>query len=230
MSYFEGDEYGVGLLPDPYYWFESGLVWAGMIDYWAYTGDDQYNDLVQAALIAQAASDHDYMPPNQTKSEGNDDQGLWALAAMNAAEKGFPSPDGSTSWLDLAKNVFDEQVRRWDTETCEGGLRWQIFSFNEGYDYKNSQSNGVLFQLAARLAAFTGNSTYVDWAEKAYDWTKSVGLISKHFEVYDGAHTATNCSDKSRIQWSYLSACFVYGSAVMYNHVGSDLTCSRSNQ
>lgn len=201
-----------------------------MIDYWAYTGDGQYNDRVQAALVAQAASDNDYMPPNQTKSEGNDDQGLWALAAMNAAEKGFPSSDGSTSWLDLAKNVFDEQVERWDTTTCKGGLRWQIFSFNQGYDYKNSQSNGVFFQLAARLAAFTGNSTYVDWAEKAYDWTKSVGLISKHFEVFDGAHTTTNCSGKSRIQWSYLSACFVYGSAVMYNHVGSDMTCSRSNQ
>ena len=218
LSYYKGDAPGVGLLPYPYYWWESGAVWAGIIDYWAYTGDDQYNDLVQSALTGQTSADNDYMPANQTKSEANDDQGFWALAAMNAAEKGLPSLSGSTSWLDLAKNVFDEQAQRWDTKTCKGGLRWQIFAFNKGYDYKNSASNGVFFQLAARLAAFTGNSTYTDWAEKAYDWTKSVDLISKS-HVYDGTFTTDNCSSLSEIEWSYVSACFIYGSAVMYNHV-----------
>ena len=226
LSYYEGGEDGLGVFPDPYYWWESSAVWAGMIDYWAYTGDDQYNDLVQSALTGQTGLNNDFMSLNQTKDEGNDDQGFWALAAMNAAEKGFPSSSGSISWLDLAKNVFDEQVRRWDTKTCKGGLRWQLYTFNQGYDYKNSASNGIFFQLAARLAAFTGNSTYVDWAEKAYDWTKSVGFISNDFHVYDGAHSTWDCSDINRIEWSYISACFIYGSAVMYNHVRSGLTCS----
>ena len=199
-----------------------------MVDYWAYTGDDQYNDLVKSALTGQRGSGNDYMPVNQTKTLGNEDQGFWALAAMNAAEKGFPSSSGSIGWLDVAKNVFDEQVLRWDAKTCDGGLRWQIFPFNQGYDYKNSASNGMLFQLAARLAAFTGNSTYVDWAEKAYDWTKSVGFISNESRVYDGAHSTDNCSDVDKIEWSYISACFIYGSAVMYNHVGSGLSRSSS--
>ena len=190
-----------------------------MVDYWAYTGDSQYNDLVQSALTGQTGRDNDYMPTNQTKDIGNFEQGLWALAAMNAAEGGFPSSSSSTSWLDLAKNVFDEQVRRWDTETCKGGLRWQIFTFNQGYEYKNSESNGPFFQLAARLAAFTGNSTYTDWAGKAYDWTKSVGLISDDFRVYDGTFTTENCSSINKLEWSFVSACFMYGSAVMYNHV-----------
>ena len=224
MSYYKGDEHNVGLFPDQYWW-ESGAVWAGMIDYWAYTGDDQYNDLVQSALAGQTAPSNDYMPANQITSEGNYDQGVWALAAMSAVEKGFPSSSGSTSWLDLAKNVFNEQVQRWDTITCNGGLRQQIFAFNEGYDYKDSHSNGVFFQLAARLAAFTGNSTYTDWAEKAYNWTKSVGYISNNFGVHNGAFTEDNCSSIFRAEWCYASACFTYGSAVMYNHVCSDLTC-----
>ncbi|ODQ76852.1 hypothetical protein LIPSTDRAFT_102095 [Lipomyces starkeyi NRRL Y-11557] len=34
---------------------------------------------------------------------------------------------------------------RWDTSTCNGGLRWQIFESNSGYDYKNTISNAGLF-------------------------------------------------------------------------------------
>lgn len=213
----------MGLFGYECYWDEVGAVWSGMIDYWAYTGDDQYNDLIQQALAGQRGPSNNYMVLNQTKTEGNDDQGMWALAAMNAAEKGLPNASDSPNWLDLAKNVFDSQVRRWDTETCNGGLRWQIFKFNAGYDYKNSISNGVFFQLAARLASFTGNQTYSDWAEKSYDWTKSIDLITDDFNVYDGVRVGNDCKSPNRVQWSHFLACFTYGSAVMYNHVCADL-------
>ena len=225
MSYYSGDKPGEvpGLFPDDYYWGESGAVWGSLIDYWAYTGDDQYNDLIQQALAFQVGPYNDYMPPNQTRTEGNDDQGLWALAAMNAAEKNFPRKDGSPSWLDIAKAAFDVQVARWDTKTCGGGLRWQIFSFNKGYDYKNSASNSLFFQLAARLAAFTKNQTYVDWGADSYQWSKDVGLISDDFQVFDGTFTTQNCSTISKIQWSYLAASYAYGSAVLYNTVSLEL-------
>jgi len=58
-----------GLFPAPYYWWESGAVWGGMIDYWYLTGDDQYNSIVRGALLSQVGPNDDYMPPNQTKSE-----------------------------------------------------------------------------------------------------------------------------------------------------------------
>ena len=57
------------------YWYEDGVIWGSLIDYWSYTGDDQYNDQVTQALEAQVGPGQDYMPPNQTKTEGNDDQG-----------------------------------------------------------------------------------------------------------------------------------------------------------
>ena len=221
MSYYTGYELGQpkGLFSDDSSFVTAGSVWASLIDYWAYTGDDQYNDIIQEALLFQRGPGDDYMTPNQTNTEANDDQSAWALAAMTAAEKHFPSKDGSPTWLDLAKKVFDTQVARWDTETCSGGLRWQIFTFNKGYDYKSTQSHGSLFQLAARLAAFTGNQTYSDWAEKTYQWTKFIGFISDDFRVYDGAHTEEDCSIVNRVPWSYNAASFVYGSAIMYNHV-----------
>lgn len=74
------------------------------------------------------------------------------MSAMAAAEYNFPNPPaGSPSWLSLAQAVFNREVARWDNATCGGGVRWQIFITSAGYDYKNSVTNGALFNIAARL-------------------------------------------------------------------------------
>ncbi|KAK3074386.1 hydrolase 76 protein [Teratosphaeriaceae sp. CCFEE 6253] len=214
-----------GLFPEPYYWWESGLAWDSLIRYWALTGDDTYNDLIREGLLFQLGSDSNFLPPNQTKSEGNDDQSYWALAAMTCSG-----------------NVFASQAARWDDETCGGGLRWhahihlehrhgpshfdrlpgrQIFTFNNGYNYKNSQSTGNFVQLAARLAAFTGNTTYSDWAEKGTQWALDTGLISGANEtsgaVYDGMDTDTNCSQINHLQWTAGVGSFLSGAAYAAN-------------
>jgi len=117
------------------------------------------------------------MPANQTHSEGNDDQCFWGLAAMAAAEMNFPNPPSDQpQWLALAQAVFNEQWARWDSQNCGGGLRWQIFPFNSGYDYKNSISNGCMLHLGARLARYTGNQSYVDYADQIYTWMSTVGI------------------------------------------------------
>ena len=144
---------------------------------------------------------------------------MWALAAINAAEKGFPTVSGSSTWIDLAKNVFDLQTARWDNLTCDGGLRWQIFTFNVGYGYKDTGSQASFFLLAARLAQYTKNETYARWAQEAWDWTSKTGLISDDFKVYDGTRVDSQCSEINRVQWSYNAAALTYGSAVMYNMV-----------
>lgn len=71
MSFYHGNESGmaVGLLPPPYYWWLAGAMFGQMIEYWFYTGDDTYNDVVTQAMLAQVGPHNDYMPPNQTKTE-----------------------------------------------------------------------------------------------------------------------------------------------------------------
>lgn len=59
----------VGLLPDPYYWWEAGAMFGHMIDYWHYTGDTTYNDVVMAGILAQTGPDNNFMPLNETKTE-----------------------------------------------------------------------------------------------------------------------------------------------------------------
>lgn len=148
MSYYKGNQSGQtpGILPGPppagdYYWWEAGALWGAMVEYWHYTGDATYNDVVSEALLFQVGPNADYMPPNVTASLGNDDQGFWGMSAMTAAELNFPNPPADKpQWVALAQAVFNTQAdpSRHDS-TCNGGLRWQIPLSNNGYDYKNSK-------------------------------------------------------------------------------------------
>ncbi|KAF2170284.1 glycoside hydrolase family 76 protein [Zasmidium cellare ATCC 36951] len=207
-----------GLLPDPYYWWEAGYMFDSLINYWSLSGNDSIVQTIQEGMLFQTGPDNDYLPPNQTRNLGNDDQALWALASMTAAEKGFPLPSGSNvTWIQLAENVFNEHVARWDDDTCNGGLRWQLFTFNNGYNYKNSISQGTFAYLGARLARYTGNSTYSDWAQKAVDWTRNVKLLTSDGAIYDGTDATLNCSELNHIQWTINAGLFMNTASYLVN-------------
>ncbi|KAI1915053.1 hypothetical protein LOZ58_006666 [Ophidiomyces ophidiicola] len=213
-----------GLLPKPpYYWWLSGAMFGSLIDYWHFTGDSQYNNMTMEAMLFQVGEDNNYMPRNQTLGLGNDDQCFWALTAMTAAECKFPNPPSDKpQWLALVQAVLNSQIPRWDDKTCGGGLRWQAYSFNKGYDYKNSITNGCFTNIAARLALYTKNNTYAELAEKHWNWLDSTGLISNSYQVFDGTWV-TNCSRFDHIQWSYNSGVVLAAAAAMYNFTGSDV-------
>lgn len=150
---------------------------------------------------------------------------------MTAAELGFQNPpDGDPGWLALAQGVFNSQAARWDAGDCGGGLRWQIFTFNTGYNYKNTAANGGLFNLAARLGAYTGNQTYFDWADKLWDWMyDTVHLIdNQNYNVYDGTSIENNCTTLDHTMWTYTGGMMINSAAVMYNATGSDVWANRT--
>lgn len=69
------------------------------------------------------------------------------------------------------------------------------------------------------MARYTGNTTYADWAEKTWDWITSVGFMDSNYNIYDGAHVETNCTDLNKAQFSYNNAVYLLGAAYMYNYV-----------
>ena len=236
MSYYQTNASGtppenVGTLPQPLYWWQAGAMWGGLVDYWAYTNDSSYNPTITQALQAQVGPDNNYMPPAYFASLGNDDQAFWALAALSAAESGFPPPGpDQPQWLALAEAVFNTQWPRWGTDTCGGGLKWQVFESNAGYYYKNTVSNGAFFQIAARLARYTGNQTYVDWAERAWDWMETIGLFDADYDVFDGTDETINCTELDHTRWSYNPALLIHGTANLYNFTnGSQIWQDRTS-
>lgn len=204
---------------DIYFW-ESGTLWNALLGYSYLTGDSQYDATISEALQFQLGDYDAFMPPNQTKTLGNDDQSCWALSAMTAAEIGLPKPKDA-EWVDYARNVWQIQSERLGSgeDKCAGGLRWQIYTFNAGYNYMNAWSNGNFFLLSSRLAKFTGNATYSQYADKIFKWSQTVGLVDKDFSVYDGTDSVANCSEVSKLRWTATHGLYTEGAALMYNIV-----------
>lgn len=224
------------------YW-ESGAAWMTLLQYAHLTGDTQHNAAVSTALMLQAKASEawNFVPKDaQWKAQlSNFDQSTWGLAALTAAEIGLPDPqtDG-VSWAGLAVNVFREQVARWETDSCPNGLRGRISKPSANaddsaafqYHAKTGFANGGFFLLAARLARFTGNATYAQWAEKAFDWAQSSGVVTSGFGVVDIAVAYADwdkepgCKFESKEPgyWSVQErdrSLFTEGAAVMYNIV-----------
>ncbi|KAK3113004.1 hypothetical protein LTR53_010122 [Teratosphaeriaceae sp. CCFEE 6253] len=203
-----------------------------LVDYYYYTQDSTYNDETIQAAIWQASKVGNFMPANQTTTEGNDDQGSpWPKVYSISA---WPLTLSETS-TDL-RPIALRQALRWDAANCGGGLRWQvsvipagsracahalqIFPTNTGYNYKNTVANGGFFMLAARLARFTGNQTYVDWATKEWDWWSQSKLFGGNstYQVNDGMTISNNqCPDADHTQWSYNYGLLIGGLAFLYN-------------
>ncbi|CUM66406.1 uncharacterized protein PRCAT00004070001 [Priceomyces carsonii] len=232
LNYYEGTTYGgtIGMFTWPYYWWEAGGAWGSLIDYSYYMENDTYVPLIKEALEYQTGENYNYIPLNQSVTEGNDDQGFWGIAVMGAAEKNFSNPtDEKKAWLSLAQAVFNTMSARWDEKECNGGLRWQIFEWNSGYNYKNSVSNGCLFHLAARLARYTSNDSYVDWAERVWDWLYNTGLLTEgeNWWVYDGVKVE-NCSKVTKLIWTYNQGLMMSGAAYLWNYTADTVWLNRT--
>ncbi|CAI8493533.1 unnamed protein product [Hanseniaspora opuntiae] len=208
LDYYSGD----GEFQSPYYWWEGGLAFGLMIENAFLCQNTTFNSLLQNALMQQSGDNWDFMPESQTMVEGNDDQGVWGLTLMTAAERNFSRAANGTAsrkdipeWVTMAQAIYNTMYARWDSSTCGGGLRWQIYTWNNGYNYKNTIANGCLFNLAARLGRYFNNDTYLEEAEKVFDWLLDVNFVQLNdgsSKVYDGATITNNCSDMTTIEWS----------------------------
>ena len=209
----------IGKLDDT--WWVAGAMFMILMQYWHFTGDSQFNRVTSDGMYAQKGEQNNYYPANWSTWLGNDDQVFWGLAAITAAELNYPQDKGEPSWVALAQGVFNNQVPRWDTTVCNGGMRWQTHFFQDGYNLKNTVSNAGLFQLSARLAFYTNNQTYTDWANRIWEWSNSVSLIDQQqgWRVADSVENQDQCKQPADAQWTYNYGLYIGGAAYMFNHV-----------
>lgn len=79
-------------------------------------------------------------------------------------------------------------------------------------------ANACYFNIGARLARYTDNSTYADLANRTWNIIYDLGYISDKWDVYDGAHLP-DCTDINKAQFSYNAAMLLQGAAFLYNYV-----------
>ncbi|KAL5115884.1 hypothetical protein ACEQ8H_006200 [Pleosporales sp. CAS-2024a] len=66
MALYQGGAPGtaqqnVGIWPGPYYWWEGGAAWGGMIEYTMFTGDEAFTQTLQQALTANYGPANDFI-------------------------------------------------------------------------------------------------------------------------------------------------------------------------
>ena len=66
MDYYLGIRYGgtVGMFQPPYYWWEAGEAFGGMLENWFLCQNDTYKSILMDAFVAQTGPEYNYMPTN----------------------------------------------------------------------------------------------------------------------------------------------------------------------
>lgn len=140
---------------------------------------------------------------------------LLVMAAVDAHGKDAQIPNGA-KFLDVATLTWNQIIEQWDPTTCNGGIYWSRDRDDANRkNYKSSITHGQFVQLSARLAIATGNTTYLEWSDRAYNWMKQANLITQDFHVLDGAQAPT-CTEITRAEWSYNIGTFLGGLGLMY--------------
>ncbi|CAN9223482.1 unnamed protein product [Alternaria alternata] len=209
-KYYTGDRLGdvPGNLPDPYYWWECGAMFNAFIDYWYYTGDDQYNAITEQALQHQIGDYNAFMPPNQTRTLGNDDQAFWGMAAMSAAENKLPDAKDGPSWLSLAQATWEWEQSiglissdfhffdgTGDSENCTSIKKIQ-WTYNAGVHISGAAAMWNVVRI--RQASLTKRRTFADMNQTQNQlWKDRVQGILDGLDVFfkDGVMTEVACEN-----------------------------------
>ncbi|KAI9044052.1 uncharacterized protein KD926_001874 [Aspergillus affinis] len=133
--------------------FDEGMLYSTLIQFWKTTEISSYSSLITERMKKQ----RNYSDaPITLESSENQVLGAWGLASITAAEVNYPELDNTSSWLQMAARMGKVlSSQSWDANACEGGLRWDRDLYQ-----KDALSNGLFFQLAARLAHATGGNRY----------------------------------------------------------------------
>jgi hypothetical protein len=122
----------------------------------------------------------------------------------------------SAAALGSAQAIMAFVMAGWDIDpekVCPGGIPFSNAADN---NERNAVTGGPGAELAVRLYQLTGNPAYLQFAQQAYDWTRTCllqpnGLYADHI----GAHGAL-----ARVYWSYNQGAMIGAGALLYQATG----------
>ncbi len=183
-------------------WWNAANALSAVIRYTRHTGDTEHAWVVEHTFSRARRRHHDFA------NRYFDDNGWWGLAWVDAYDL-----TGENRYLDAARVLFDRNVTGWD-DHCGGGLWW-----NTDRTYKNAITNELFIALAALLHQRTpGDTEYLDWARRDWEWLLARGLIGPGGLVNDGL-TGT-CANNGGTTWTYNQGVILLGLAVLADATG----------
>ncbi len=136
-----------------------------------------------------------------------DDEGWWALTWIKAYDL-----TGNSDYLNAAKIIFTDMTGGWDS-TCSGGIWW-----SKARTYKNAIANELFLTVGARLHNRTpgdgGLGSYLDWAEREWNWFAASGMINSSNLINDGL--TSSCRNNGETTWTYNQGVILGGLTDLY--------------
>lgn len=180
-------------------WWNSANALETVIDYTARTGQTTYSGDISNTFDKNSSGNflNDYY----------DDEGWWAITWIKAYDL-----TGDSRYLDMAKTIFTDMAGGWDN-TCNGGIWW-----SKDRNYKNAIANELFLVVAARLHQRTpggsGPGSYLDWAQREWNWFNTSGMINGSNLVNDGL--TADCQNNGQTTWSYNQGVILGGLVELY--------------
>lgn len=124
-------------------------------------------------------------------NEYYDDDGWWALCWLKLYDI-----TRDVRYLNAAQFIFEHMTTGW-SDICGGGVPWTLST-----SYKNAISNELFLQVAASLATrIPDNSTYLEWADKEWEWFSHTKMWNDRGTINDGL--TSECENNNEVVWSY---------------------------
>ncbi|WP_329454790.1 glycoside hydrolase family 76 protein [Streptomyces sp. NBC_01497] len=123
---------------------------------------------------------------------------------------------GDRGLLDAARAQFTTDLRGWDSDTaraCPGGMHWVESDSNA---MRAANVTGLFAQLSANLYEITHQRTYLDWAQRAYDWNRTCLRQAPGLYANDLGDDGT----LNTTLWSYNSGAMIGAATVLYRATG----------
>jgi|GEM_PF-260914 len=187
-------------------WWNSANILEGVIDYSGQTNTTTYR--------GDISNTYDRNSSGNFLNYYYDDEGWWALAWIKAYDL-----TNDSRYLNMAKTIFNDLKNGWDTSYCGGGIFWSKAA-GGGYIWgtKNAIANELFLAIAARLHNRTpgdgGSGSYLDWAQREWNWFNNSGMINGSNLVNDGLDGS--CNNNGKPTYTYNQGVIVGGLVDLY--------------
>jgi predicted alpha-1,6-mannanase (GH76 family) len=186
-------------------WWNAANALTAVVAYTKLTGDTTYEGVISTTFTAAQRQHANFI------NDYYDDNAWWALAWIAAFDL-----TRNTRYLQAAKTIFSHNTAGWDN-ACGGGLWWTTAK-----TYKNAITNELFLTLAAQLHLRTpGDTGYLTWAQRTWEWFSASGLIGTTGLVNDGLSSA--CQNNGGPTWTYNQGVILGGLGAL-----SEITGDRS--
>ncbi|KAH7888838.1 glycoside hydrolase family 76 protein [Phlebopus sp. FC_14] len=177
------------------------------------TGNNDYGSVADASYLGRAA-----LNPGtdwNTFLGGSNDDAQWIILALwKIADYKAARGLDSSAYKSSAAKIYDIVVGQWDI-TCGGGVWWST-----AHTYKNAITNELFLLTSASGYLRSGNKTYLDNANKEWDWLRQTGMRGSDGLFNDGLDLGT-CKNNGQTTWTYNQAVVASGLGALYAAIGN---------